>query len=80
MSLAAGHLQRKKIIGYTHGAVTIVNRKSLEDSACECYGVLQQSTRHEMRLPQSMTIPDAHFGLTITPTILSFIASTTVLA
>jgi CRP-like cAMP-binding protein len=42
VSLAAGVLQRKKIIEYTRGAVTIVNRKKLEDSACECYGVIQQ--------------------------------------
>ncbi len=42
VSLAAGVLQRKKIIEYTRGAVKIVNRKKLEDSACECYAVIQQ--------------------------------------
>jgi hypothetical protein len=42
VSLAAGILQRKKIIEYTRGAVKIVNRKKLEDSACECYGIAQQ--------------------------------------
>jgi CRP-like cAMP-binding protein len=42
VSLAAGALQRKKIIEYTRGAVKIVNRKKLEDSACECYGIAQQ--------------------------------------
>ena len=42
VSLAAGVLQRKKLIEYTRGAVKIVNRKTLEDSACECYGVIQQ--------------------------------------
>ena len=42
VSLAAGILQRKKIIEYTRGAVKIVNRKRLEDSACECYGIAQQ--------------------------------------
>jgi len=42
VSLAAGVLQRKKLIEYTRGAVKIVNRKKLEDSACECYGVIQQ--------------------------------------
>ena len=41
VSLAAGVLQRKKLIEYTRGAVKIVNRKKLEDSACECYGVIQ---------------------------------------
>ena len=42
VSLVAGILQRKKLIEYTRGAVTIVNRKKLEDSACECYGTMQQ--------------------------------------
>jgi len=42
VSEAAGVLQRKKLIEYTRGAVKIVNRKKLENSACECYGVIQQ--------------------------------------
>ncbi len=42
VSLAAGTLQREKSIEYTHGAVTIVNRKRLEESACECYAIMQQ--------------------------------------
>ena len=42
VSLAAGVLQRNGLIEYTRGAVKIVNRKKLEDSACECYGVIQQ--------------------------------------
>jgi CRP-like cAMP-binding protein len=42
VSSAAGILQRRKVIEYTRGAVKIVNRKKLEKSACECYGVTQQ--------------------------------------
>jgi CRP-like cAMP-binding protein len=42
VSLAAGVLQRKELIEYTRGAVEIVNRKKLQDSACECYGVIRQ--------------------------------------
>jgi CRP-like cAMP-binding protein len=42
VSLAAGVLQKKGLIEYTRGAVEIVNRKKLEDSACECYGVIRQ--------------------------------------
>ena len=42
VSLAAGVLQRKELIEYTRGAVKIVNRKKLEDAACECYGVIRQ--------------------------------------
>src|SRR5580698_10382521 len=42
VSEAAGVLQKKKLIQYTRGAVKIVNRKKLEDFACECYGVIRQ--------------------------------------
>jgi CRP-like cAMP-binding protein len=42
VSLAAGVLQRKKLIEYTRGAVEIVNRKKLEASACECYGIIRR--------------------------------------
>src|ERR1700724_1631060 len=40
--LAAGVLQKKEIIEYVRGAVKIVNRRKLQNSACECYGVIQQ--------------------------------------
>jgi len=42
VSLAAGDLQRKQIIEYSHGSVRILNRKKLETAACECYRVIQQ--------------------------------------
>jgi hypothetical protein len=42
VSVAAAVLQKKKLIEYTRGAVKIVNRKKLEDSACECCGITQQ--------------------------------------
>jgi CRP-like cAMP-binding protein len=42
VSIAASVLQKKGIIEYVRGAVKIVNRKKLEKSACECYGVIQQ--------------------------------------
>lgn len=42
VSLAAGALQRKRIIEYSHGSVRVLNRKKLESSACECYSVIQQ--------------------------------------
>jgi CRP-like cAMP-binding protein len=42
VSLAAGVMQKKKLIEYTRGAVKIVNRKKLEAYACECYGVIQR--------------------------------------
>ncbi|PYX45042.1 MAG: Crp/Fnr family transcriptional regulator [Acidobacteria bacterium] len=42
VSLAAGILQRKRIIQYEHGSVRILNRKKLETSACECYAIIRQ--------------------------------------
>jgi CRP-like cAMP-binding protein len=42
VSMSASALQKKGIIEYMRGAVKIVNRRKLEQSACECYGVIQQ--------------------------------------
>ncbi len=42
VSLAAGVLQRKAIIVYMRGSVRILNRKKLEQFACECYSVISQ--------------------------------------
>jgi CRP-like cAMP-binding protein len=42
VSLAASVMQNDGIIDYTRGEVKILNRRKLERSACECYGVIQQ--------------------------------------
>src|SRR5271156_3550928 len=42
VSLAAAVLQKKGVLEYVRGAVKIVNRRKLQSSACECYGVIQQ--------------------------------------
>ena len=36
---AAGRLQSEKMIRYTRGRVTVLDRRRLEATACECYGV-----------------------------------------
>jgi CRP-like cAMP-binding protein len=41
VSLAASLMQKNGIIDYVRGAVKIVNRRKLEKSSCECYGVIQ---------------------------------------
>jgi CRP-like cAMP-binding protein len=41
VSVAALLMQKNGIIDYVRGAVKIVNRRKLEKSACECYGVIQ---------------------------------------
>jgi hypothetical protein len=45
ITVAACNLQSKQLIEYSRGAVKIVNRKKLENFACECYGVVQQFNR-----------------------------------
>jgi len=42
VSLTASVLQKKGILEYVRGAVKILNRRKLEKSACECYGVIRQ--------------------------------------
>lgn len=42
VSLAAAVMQKKGIIEYVRGAVKVVNRRKLQNSACECYAVIQQ--------------------------------------
>lgn len=44
VTLAAGILQREGSIAYERGVVTIVDRKRLENSACECYAVIASIT------------------------------------
>ena len=44
VTVAAGALQRAGIIEYTRGVVRILNRKALENAACECYGVIRRIT------------------------------------
>jgi CRP-like cAMP-binding protein len=41
VSLAAGILEDAGLIENSRGAVRILNRKKLEEVACECYGVIQ---------------------------------------
>jgi CRP-like cAMP-binding protein len=38
---AAGLLQMEKMIRYTRGRVTVLDRRRLEATACECYGVVK---------------------------------------
>jgi CRP-like cAMP-binding protein len=42
VTVAAGILQRLQLIGYTRGAVKILERMKLEKFACECYGIIRQ--------------------------------------
>ena len=41
VTLVAGALQKAGLIRYTHGRIRILDRKSLEQTACECYGTVK---------------------------------------
>jgi CRP-like cAMP-binding protein len=45
VTVAAGTLQKAGLISYTRGSVTILNRKKLEEAACDCYEQLQQQIK-----------------------------------
>jgi CRP-like cAMP-binding protein len=45
VTVAAGILQKSGTIFYTRGAVRIVDRKKLEEAACECYDIMQSQAR-----------------------------------
>lgn len=50
---AAGSLQDEEMIRYTRGQVTILNRRRLEATACECYEVVKaeyERSAHTLRL------------------------------
>src|SRR6476661_5735791 len=42
VTIAAGALQKAGVIRYTRGKVTVLDRKALEDAACECYGIISR--------------------------------------
>lgn len=45
VSTAAGTLQQRKLISYSRGHITILNRKELEKFACRCYRSVRTQTR-----------------------------------
>jgi CRP-like cAMP-binding protein len=42
VSIAAGALQLRNLIGYSRGEIRILNRKGLESASCECYDAMQE--------------------------------------
>lgn len=49
VTIAAGALQRAGLIQYARGRLTIVDRKNLEQTACECYATVADYYRSELR-------------------------------
>jgi CRP-like cAMP-binding protein len=42
---AAGELQKQGLISYSRGTLKILNRKGLEEIACQCYGIIRDEDR-----------------------------------
>jgi CRP-like cAMP-binding protein len=45
VTVSAGTLQEAGLITYTRGKVTILDRRSLERAACDCYGLLTRQVK-----------------------------------
>lgn len=43
VTIAAGHLQRRNIIRYSRGNISILDRKALEGESCDCYRTVKNS-------------------------------------
>ncbi|MDB4915387.1 MAG: transcriptional regulator, Crp/Fnr family [Gemmatimonadetes bacterium] len=41
VTIAATTLQNERLIGYSHGKITVVDRAGLEAASCECYEVMR---------------------------------------
>jgi len=41
VTIVAGTLQKAGLIKYTHGRITILDRKNLEAASCECYATVR---------------------------------------
>jgi CRP-like cAMP-binding protein len=46
VSAAAGSLQKSGLIAYRRGNIQVLNRKGLEEAACECYPVVRDLAAH----------------------------------
>ena len=44
VSKAAGTLQAGKLIHYSRGMITILNRRGLEAKSCKCYAIIKAET------------------------------------
>ena len=46
VSKAAGALQAAKLISYSRGMITLLNRRALEAKSCQCYAIIKAETDH----------------------------------
>lgn len=46
ITVAAGSLQSRKLIGYTRGEISVLDRAGLEAASCECYAIVNEDYAH----------------------------------
>ena len=51
VSEVASRLQRKQLLRYSRGIITVVNRVGLEVAACECYAIIKRE--YDRLLPEA---------------------------
>lgn len=49
VSVAAGALQKSKLINYTRGMITILDRAGLEATSCKCYRIVKEESDSYLR-------------------------------
>lgn len=54
VTVAAGILQKAGLIRYSHGKITVLDRKRLEHTACDCYGLADRELRALLRSRDSL--------------------------
>jgi CRP-like cAMP-binding protein len=55
VTIAAGALQLRRLIHYSRGQITILDRSGLEDTACECYAALSEGYARLLEAPRPTT-------------------------
>lgn len=57
VTVAAGNLQDAGLIRYSRGRIRIMNRRGLEENACECYQTVKSEYERLFGLPASLSLP-----------------------
>jgi CRP-like cAMP-binding protein len=64
VTIAAGDLQRRQLIGYTRGQITVRSRRGLEQASCECYAAAVAAYARQLPVIGKMTVATSPRELT----------------